>query len=108
MNTTSLVNGMEMHYKIHGREPAEPLILLHDFAGAGTVWEHVFKEPPKGYRLVVPDLRGHGRSIDPSKVFTFQQSSLDVITLLDQLHIKRFSPCRRRALHTVENRPNAG
>jgi pimeloyl-ACP methyl ester carboxylesterase len=82
------VNDIEMYYKIRGE--GEPLILLHGGTGVGDHWELIFKEPPNGYRLVVPDLRGHGRTTNPSKEFTFRQLALDVLALLDHLGIERF------------------
>ncbi len=84
------VNGIEMYYEIRGE--GEPLVLLHGFGGVGANWSLIFKEPPAGYRLVVPDLRGHGRSTNPGwGVFTLRQCALDVFTLLDRLGIERFN-----------------
>jgi pimeloyl-ACP methyl ester carboxylesterase len=79
---------MEMYYEILGE--GEPLVLLHGGGGIGANWELVFKDPPPGYSLVIPDLRGHGRSTNPSMEFTFRQSALDVFALLDHLGIERF------------------
>lgn len=94
MNTSSTsgniesINDIEMYYATHGE--GEPLLLLHGGGGAGANWELIFKEPPEGYRLVIPDLRGHGRSTNPSAEFTFKQVALDVFALLDRLGIDRF------------------
>jgi pimeloyl-ACP methyl ester carboxylesterase len=82
------VNDMEMYYEIRGQ--GQPLVLLHGGGGVGANWELIFREPPEGYRLVIPDLRGHGRSTNPSRVFTVRQSALDVFALLDRLGIERF------------------
>jgi pimeloyl-ACP methyl ester carboxylesterase len=79
---------MEMYYEIHGA--GEPLVLLHGGTGAGVNWDLIFKSAPAGYQLVVPDLRGHGRSTNPSGGFTFRQSALDVFAMLDHLGIERF------------------
>ena len=38
----------------------------------------------------VPDLRGHGRSTNPTNQFTNRQSGLDIFGLLDALGIKHF------------------
>ena len=85
---TEQINGMEMYYEIHGQ--GEPLVLLHGGGGVGSNWGFIFKESPKGYRLVTPDMRGHGRSTNPSMEFTFNQLALDVFALLDHLGIERF------------------
>jgi len=81
------INGMEMYFEIHGE--GEPLVLLHGFSGAGSNWKLIFEQPPQGYRLIIPDLRGHGRSTNPSGEFTFRQSALDVLALLDRLEVAR-------------------
>jgi pimeloyl-ACP methyl ester carboxylesterase len=82
------LNDIEMYYEIRGE--GEPLILLHGGSGIGSNWELIFKVAPEGYRLVIPDLRGHGRTTNPSMEFTFRQSALDVFALLDHLCIERF------------------
>src|SRR6476620_11778367 len=82
------VNEIEMYYEIHGE--GEPLLLLHGGGGVGANWQLVFKEAPAGYQLIVPDLRGHGRSTNSSTEFSFRQSALDVFALLDQLGVHRF------------------
>lgn len=81
-------NGFEMYYEARGH--GEPLLLLHGGMGIGEDWRHVFPTDPPGYRVIVPDLRGHGRSTNPSKAFTFRQCASDVLALLDHLGIGRF------------------
>jgi pimeloyl-ACP methyl ester carboxylesterase len=81
------INGMEMHVETTGE--GEPLVLLHGFTGCGADWRYVFSEWPSGYRAIVPDLRGHGRSTNPAGTFTHRQSALDVLALLDQLGVGR-------------------
>ena len=68
---------------------AEPLLLLHGFTGSGNDWQHVFSQPPGGYRVIAPDLRGHGRSTNPSGSFTFREVAQDILALLDHLAIDR-------------------
>jgi pimeloyl-ACP methyl ester carboxylesterase len=85
---TVQVNDIQMYYEIRGA--GEPLVLLHGGGGIGANWELIFKAPPPGYRLIVPDLRGHGRSTNPSPELTFRQVAKDVYGLLDRLDIDRF------------------
>jgi len=77
-----------MYYEVRGT--GEPLVLLHGGGGVGANWGLVFKEAPEGFQLIVPDLRGHGRSTNPSAEFTFRQCALDVFALLDHLGVERF------------------
>jgi pimeloyl-ACP methyl ester carboxylesterase len=57
--------------------------------GAGADWKYIFKEPPEGYRLIAPDLRGHGATANPSGAFTFRQCALDVLALVRHLAVPR-------------------
>lgn len=80
------INDFEMYYAARGE--GEPLLLLHGGSGIGADWQHVFPTDPPGYRVIVPDLRGHGRSTNPSRRFTFRQCALDIVALLDALEIE--------------------
>lgn len=82
------INEMEMYYELHG--DGDPLVLLHGFTGSGSNWEPFIGDLGKERQLIIPDLRGHGRSTNPSNVFTFRQSALDVFALLDRLDVGRF------------------
>jgi len=82
------VKDIEMYYVIRGE--GEPLLLLHGGGGFGANWDIVFPSPPEGYQLIVPDLRGHGRTTNPSGRFTFKEVAFDVFALLDRLGIERF------------------
>jgi len=81
------LNGFQMYYEARG--DGEPLLLLHGGMGIGSDWRHVFRSDPEGYRMIVPDLRGHGRSTNPAKAFTFRQCARDVLALLDHLGLNR-------------------
>src|SRR5579872_1681053 len=87
---TASINGFEMYYEVRGE--GQPLVMLHGFTGAGSDWQYVFDldELAKSYRVIVPDLRGHGGSTNPSNVFTHRQCALDVFGLLDHLKIEKF------------------
>jgi pimeloyl-ACP methyl ester carboxylesterase len=81
------VNGMEMYFEERGA--GDPLILLHGFSSSGQAWSTVVDDFARVYRVIVPDLRGHGRSTNPSGEFTHRQSARDVLALLDHLGIHR-------------------
>ncbi|HEU5282980.1 MAG TPA: alpha/beta hydrolase [Burkholderiales bacterium] len=82
------VNGMQMHYRTLGEGP--PLVLLHYFGSCGATWQPHLDRLSRHYRLIVPDLRGHGRSTNPLGEFTHRQAAQDIFALLDQLGIRRF------------------
>ncbi|OFW40527.1 MAG: hydrolase [Acidobacteria bacterium RIFCSPLOWO2_12_FULL_67_14b] len=87
MAATADVNGLKIFYRDTGA--GEPLLLLHGFTGSGDDWQHVFPTPFEGYRVIAPDLRGHGRSTNPGGSFTFRESAQDIFGLLDRLGIDR-------------------
>ena len=87
MERTFAANGLDLF--VRDSIVGKPLLLLHGFTGSGDDWRHVFAEPLAGYRVIAPDLRGHGRSTNPSGSFTFREVALDIFALLDQLGVDR-------------------
>jgi pimeloyl-ACP methyl ester carboxylesterase len=81
------VNDIQMAY--HEQGTGEPLLLLHGFSGCGLDWEPFVAEFAKSYRVIVPDLRGHGGTTNPRRVFTHRQSADDVLALMDRLGLAR-------------------
>jgi pimeloyl-ACP methyl ester carboxylesterase len=79
------IDGLELHYEVAGE--GAPLLWLHGFLGAGSDWRYIFSEPPEGFRVIAPDLRGHGASTNPSGAFSFRQAAEDVTRLLRHLRI---------------------
>jgi pimeloyl-ACP methyl ester carboxylesterase len=82
------LNGITIYYRIIGE--GDPLVLLHGFTQTGKVWDLIIDDLATKYQLIIPDLRGHGLSTNPSGEFTHRQSALDVYALLDQLEIDKF------------------
>ena len=82
------VNDIEMYYETHGQ--GEPLVMLHGFCMSGRIWSLFVPDFEDHFQLIIPDLRGHGRSTNPSRKFTHRQAAFDVFALLDSLGIKRF------------------
>jgi len=102
-------NGCALHYETRG--DGEPLLLLHGGMGIGGDWLRMFPTEPPGHQLIVPDLRGHGRSTNPSRQFTFRQFALDAHALLDRLGIARvkaigISAGAKTLLHMATQQPD--
>lgn len=83
------VNGVRLHYRIGGRGPA--LVLLHGLTFSGAWWDSLAPELLTDHTVIVPDLRGHGRSTNPSGVFRHPEIATDILSVLDQLQIRNFS-----------------
>jgi pimeloyl-ACP methyl ester carboxylesterase len=86
---TARLGNLETRYLSHGEGP--PLLLLHGFTGAGLDWRHLFDLDglARQWRLIVPDLRGHGGSNNPGGAFSHRQCAGDVLALLDHLKVGR-------------------
>lgn len=82
------VNGISMAYREFGA--GKPLLLLHGNGNSGRMWDPLVPQLSAHYRLIIPDLRGYGRSTNPTGEFTFRQAALDLLALLDTLKIERF------------------
>lgn len=87
-DSTIRVNGVDLYFRIGGA--GEPIVLLHGFTQTGEQWRGAFTELVKTHRVIVPDLRGHGRSTNPAGVYTHRQVALDIYALLDSLRIQQF------------------
>ncbi|WP_264932943.1 alpha/beta fold hydrolase [Streptomyces sp. A012304] len=70
--------------RITGDPAGRPTVLLHALGNTGRSWDRLVSElRPRGRRLFVPDLRGHGRS-PRAEAYTFELMYRDVLSLLDR------------------------
>lgn len=82
------VNGIDLHYEVVGQ--GEPLVLLHSGTQTGRMFDPFVEAFSARYRLIIPDLRGHGGSTNPEGIWTTRQFADDVFALLDHLEIDTF------------------
>ena len=76
-------DGAGIEYEVTGQ--GRPVILLHGFPDSGRLWRHqVPALAGAGFRVIVPDLRGYGRSDKPQAVDSYSLPSLagDVMAVL--------------------------
>lgn len=75
-----------LHVRVAGPAGATPVLLLHGFPDTGFGWRHqVPALVAAGYRVLVPDQRGYGRSDAPPRVAPYRLDRLvaDAIAVLD-------------------------
>lgn len=85
---TARIHDAQLYYEIHG--DGFPLVLLHGFGQTGRTWQPYLDTFAPHFRVIIPDLRGHGRSTNPRNEFTHRQAAYDIFALLDTLGIDRF------------------
>lgn len=84
---TESLNGVQIYFEVHGN--GDPVLLLHGFSGTSADWTNTIGAWSSRFKLIVPDLRGHGRSSILSSPFRHQDAATDIIALLDHLGIDR-------------------
>ena len=85
--------GARMHCRLKG-EPSNPTIVLSNSLGTDLrMWEPQMEVLAAKYQVVSYDTRGHGQSSVPAGPYSLEQLGNDVISLLDDLGIERFSFC---------------
>ncbi len=82
------LNGANIYYEIHGK--GEPLLVLHWFMGSTKIYDRWVEDWSKKYQVILPDLRGHGKSTNPKKVFRHRDVAEDMFALMDHLKINKF------------------
>lgn len=85
---TEHLNGVELYFEVHGS--GDPLLLLHGYGGCSQDWVKLAAEWAPHFQLIIPDMRLHGRSSNPAKVFRHDDSAADMLALLDHLGISTF------------------
>ena len=81
-------NGARIWYAAYGSGP--PVILLHGGLGHSGNWGYqVPALVSNGYRAVVIDSRGHGRSTRDERPYTYELIASDVLAVMDTLHIEK-------------------
>ncbi|KUJ19461.1 alpha/beta-hydrolase [Mollisia scopiformis] len=61
------------------------LVLIHGFTGSGTVWQRNVPAFSKEYRVIVPDLRGHGDSDKLRHGFHVCRLAMDLKEMISHL-----------------------
>lgn len=70
------------------RGSGSPLLLVHGLMITGEMFEPVIGSFAGNHRVIVPDLRGHGRSRNLPPPYTVEQLAFDLVPLLDHLGIE--------------------
>ena len=84
-------DGLELAYREMGT--GRPLVLIHGYFSTAMVnwvrYGHAAKIAARGYRVVMPDLRGHGDSAKPHDAFFYPRDVLadDGLALVEHLEL---------------------
>jgi pimeloyl-ACP methyl ester carboxylesterase len=84
------VDGVGIEYEVTGDGP--PVVLLHGFPDSGRLWRHqVPALADAGFKVIVPDMRGYGRSDKPTEVEAYRMDVLvgDVLAVMSAAGAER-------------------
>lgn len=85
-STVTLKGGGQMYYEETGQ--GEVVLFLHGHTLDRRMWNEQVELLKDKYRVVVPDLRGYGKTSDPPDGYQFTHAD-DVIALMDTLGIEK-------------------
>src|SRR5947208_6496950 len=81
------LHGDRVAYRDEGT--GEALLLIHGMAGNSDTWRAVMPRLAKKYRVIAPDLLGHGGSAKPRGDYSLGAFAAWLRDLLDELGVRR-------------------
>ncbi len=83
----TLARGVRLHYAHQGPDTGPAVVLLHGYSDSWFSFSRIMPLLPPGWRVVAPDLRGHGHSDRPAAGYRIEDLAGDVLQLMDALGI---------------------
>src|SRR3990172_3347340 len=80
-------NGIKIYYESVGN--GKSLIFLHGAMGTSQVWEPYIPILSNDFNIILPDLRGHGKTENPSKKIDLHLMADDIAALIDPLKLDK-------------------
>lgn len=86
MNTI-VFNGIELAFDRRGK--GTPLVLIHGYPLDHSIWGDVIPLLENDFDLIVPDVRGFGKSTTVETLYSMADIAADLAAILDSLGIKK-------------------
>ena len=87
--TVRLPDGETLAYLTMGNPDGTPVVLVHGYTDNARDWVPLVPYLSRHFRLILLDLRGHGRSSKPDCCYTLPDFAYDIVLLLDSLGIRK-------------------
>jgi pimeloyl-ACP methyl ester carboxylesterase len=81
------LHGDRIAYRDSGQ--GEALLLIHGMAGSSATWDDVIPQLARKYRVIAPDLLGHGESAKPRGDYSLGAFAVWLRDLLNELGVER-------------------
>ena len=72
---------------LHPEGTEQTILFVHGYAGVLESWEHQINHFARYYRVVAPDLRGHGQSDAPYTNYTMDELVSDLQAIVEDLKL---------------------
>ncbi len=86
---TATINGYQLSYSLVGDARQPTVVLSHALATSMDIWAYQLPLLAHRYRILLYDIRGHGKSAAPGDSYTLPELASDVAALLEYLQISR-------------------
>ncbi len=87
--SVALPDGITLAYIDTGNPTGPPVVLIHGYTDNARDWVPMLPYLSKRFRLIVVDIRGHGKSSKPECCYTRLDFAYDIKLLLDALSIRQ-------------------
>jgi pimeloyl-ACP methyl ester carboxylesterase len=87
--TAQLPDGVTLAYIDTGNPTGPPVVLIHGYTDNARDWVPLLPHLSKRFRLILVDIRGHGKSSKPECCYTRLDFAYDIKLLLDALSIRQ-------------------
>jgi pimeloyl-ACP methyl ester carboxylesterase len=81
--------GLRMHVALAGDDGAPPVILVHGWPQSWWAWRKVIPALAEDFRVLAPDLRGHGWTEKPRQGYAKEQLTTDLLAMMDAFGLER-------------------
>ena len=89
---TLAINGLQVRCLEWGSEGAPPVVCVHGYTSSAQAFNGPARHLQDRFRLVAPDVRGHGESAwSPAGAYQYQDQVGDLAALVDALALGRFT-----------------
>ena len=85
------LNDLNMYYEVHGQ--GTPLLLLHGGTSTSGSWAAQMPKLSEHFQVITPDIRGHGKSINPSDNLSYRLMAEDIAALITHLGLEKPLVC---------------
>jgi len=82
-----MADTVTLHYSEAGT--GTPIVLLHGFPLSSEIWRAQRSGLSDRWRVITPDLRGHGKTPAPDGAYSMEAMAQDLLALFDSLRIPK-------------------